>query len=229
MQRSNDQLRSKHRPELQYVRKTDHQRGVTMARLERAQMHWSLFLEQSRLLWKPNLSFSKPRHGYLLRRLLNTKLKMRSWQLHSCQVERLVRAFGVEVLDSVRKLHYRHARKPLLQHGQRLRPQAAFRKKIKMLRLHSYPNQAKTLEMRKIGEPSRSHIGKAWAKASVRPLVPAVAKVAGPCQFGSLPGRSTRDGKTCSRDSAGFLFDLEEKAFDTTPKKRPRAAVSDAQ
>ena len=35
--------------------------------------------------------------------------------------------------------------------------------------------------------------GKAWAKASVRPLVPAVAKVAGPCQFGSLPGRSTRD------------------------------------
>ena len=38
-----------------------------------------------------------------------------------------------------------------------------------------------------------SHIGKAWAKAPVRPHVPAVGKVTGPCQFGSLPGRSTRD------------------------------------
>ena len=38
-----------------------------------------------------------------------------------------------------------------------------------------------------------SHIGKALAKASVRPLVPAVGKVTGPCNFGSLPGRSTGD------------------------------------
>ena len=72
--------------------------------------------------------------------LLNTMLKMRSGQLHSCQMERLVRAFGVEVLpiktsleerlqssgkqwlDSVRRLHYRHVHRPLQQHGQRLRP-----------------------------------------------------------------------------------------------------------
>ena len=80
--------------------------------------------------WKPNLSFPKPRHGYLLRRLLHTKLEMRCGQLHSCQMERLVRAFGAEVLqiktsleerlqssgkrwlDSVRRLHYRHVRRP---------------------------------------------------------------------------------------------------------------------
>ena len=124
-------------------------------------------MEQSRLLWKPNLSFPKPRHGFLRIRLLNTKLKMRSEQLHSCQVGRLVRAFGVtslqerwqssgtQWLDSVRRHHYRHVHRPLLQHGQRLRPQAVFRKKINMLRLHSYPNQANTLVVRKIGEPSR--------------------------------------------------------------------------
>ena len=90
-----------------------------------------------------------------------------------------------------------------------------------------------------------SHIGKAWAIASVRPLVPAVAKVAGPCQFGSLPGRSMRDAAgilenvferftnsnhQASRRScllAGFLFDLE-KAFDTIPRDRLWAAVSEA-
>ena len=39
------------------------------------------------------------RHRYLLRHLLNTKLRMRSGVFRSCQVERLVRAFGVEVLQ----------------------------------------------------------------------------------------------------------------------------------
>ena len=90
-----------------------------------------------------------------------------------------------------------------------------------------------------------SHIGKAWAKASIRPLVSAVAKVAGPCHFGSLPGRSTRDAVAilenvlerftnsnhqASRRScllAGFLFELE-RAFDTIPRDRLWAAVSDA-
>ena len=134
----------------QYARKTDHQRGATMVRLKGAEMQLSPFLEQSRFRWKPNPNFPKPRHGSLLRRLLNTKLKMRSGQLHSCQMERLVRAFGVEVLqikisleerlqssgkqwlDSVRRLHYRHVHRPLLQHGQGLRPQAVFRKKIEI-------------------------------------------------------------------------------------------------
>ena len=92
---------------------------------------------------------------------------------------------------------------------------------------------------------SLSHIGKAWAKTSVRPPVPAVGKVTGPCQFGPLPGRSTRDAVAilqnvlerftnsnhqASRRSsllAGFLFDLE-KAFDTNPRDRLWAAVSDA-
>ena len=72
-----------------------------------------------------------------------------------------------------------------------------------------------------------------------------MAKVAGPCQFGSLPGRSTRDAVAilenvfdrftntnhqASRRScllAGFLFDLE-KAFDVIPRARLWAAVSDA-
>ena len=90
-----------------------------------------------------------------------------------------------------------------------------------------------------------SHIGKAWAKASVRPLVPAVGKVTGPYQFGSLPGRNTRDAiaipenvferftnsnhQACRRSCllAGFLFDLE-KAFDTIPRDRLWAAVPEA-
>ena len=38
----NDQLRSRHRPKSQYARKMDLQRGTTMARLQRAEMHWSL-------------------------------------------------------------------------------------------------------------------------------------------------------------------------------------------
>ena len=87
-----------------------------------------------------------------------------------------------------------------------------------------------------------SHMGKAWSKASVRPLASAVAKVAGPCQLGSLPGRSTRDAvsilenvferftspghQACRRSCllAGFLFDVE--AFDTVPRDRLRAAVA---
>ena len=59
-QRSSDQLHSRHRPKSQYARKMDLQRGATMVRLQRAEMHWSLFLEQSRFRWKPNLSFPKP-------------------------------------------------------------------------------------------------------------------------------------------------------------------------
>ena len=81
--------------------------------------------------------------------------------------------------------------------------------------------------------------------ASVRPLVPAVAKVAGPCQFGSLLGRSTLDavaivenvferfaspGHQASRRSCllvGFWFDLE-KAFDTIPRDRLWSPVASA-
>ena len=75
--------------------------------------------------------------------------------------------------------------------------------------------------------------------------MPAVGKVTGPCRFGSLPGRSTRDAMAipenvferftnsnhqASRRSclhAGFLFDLE-KTFDTIPRDRSWAAVSNA-
>ena len=67
------------------ARKIDLQRGVTKMRLLLSEMHWSQFLVQSRFRWKPNASFPKPRNGYLLRRLLHTKLKMRSGQFHSCQ------------------------------------------------------------------------------------------------------------------------------------------------
>ena len=66
LQWSNDELRSRHRPKSQYARQMDLQRGATMARLQRAEVHWSLFAEQSRFRWKPNLSFSKPRNGYFL-------------------------------------------------------------------------------------------------------------------------------------------------------------------
>ena len=77
--------------------------------------------------------------------------------------------------------------------------------------------------------------GKAWSETYVRPSAPAVAKVAGPCQCGSLPDRSTRDavaifenvferftspGHQVGRRSClacRFLFDLE-KAFDTIPR-----------
>ena len=108
-----------------------------------------------------------------------------------------------------------------------------------MRRLLSYPSQAKTLEMQKIGEPSRCSA----TLASVRPLVPAVTKVLGPCR--SLPGRSARDavailenvferftspGHQTSRRScllAGFLFD-SEKAFDTMPRDRLWSAVASA-
>ena len=55
--------------------------------------------------------------------------------------------------------------------------------------------QAKALEMQKNWRTIAlfSHFGKAWSKAYVRTSVPAVAKVAGPCQCGPLPDRSTRD------------------------------------
>ena len=129
--------------------------------------------------------------------MLHKKLEMRSGQLLGCQMERLVRAFGAEALqtktsleerlqssgrqwlDSVHRLHYRHVRRSLPQHGQRLQPLAVFRRRTKMLRLHSYPNQAKTLGMQKIGELSRCSATVAWAKASERPL-PAVAEVCRP-------------------------------------------------
>ena len=104
----------------------------------------------------------------------------------------------------------------------------------------------KTLDMQTFREPSALlTLARASSKASVRPLVPAVAEVADPCQFGSLPGRSTRDavailenvferftnpGHQASRRSfllAGFLFDLQ-KAFDTIPRDRLWSAVSSA-
>ena len=95
--------------------------------------------------------------------------------------------------------------------------------------------QAKTLEMQKNWRTIAllSHFGKAWSEAYVRTSVPAVAKVAGPCQFGSLPDRSTRDAVAILENvferftrqavavvlPAGFLFDLG-KAFDTIPRDR---------
>ena len=69
---------------------------VTMVRLQLAEMHWC----RGRYRWKPNLSFPKPRNGPSL----NTKLRMRSGQLHNCQMGRLVRAFGVEVLQSKKQV-----------------------------------------------------------------------------------------------------------------------------
>ena len=87
---------------------------------------------------------------------------MRSGQLRSCQIERLVRAFGAEVLqiktsleerlqncgkqwlDSVRGLYYRHVRRSLLQRVRGLRPQAVFRRKRKTRRPPPHPNQEKT-------------------------------------------------------------------------------------
>ena len=152
---------------------------------ERAEMHWSL-AEPLSLETEPQLHQPKT---YLLGRLLNTKLKMRSGQLHSCQVERLVRAFEVEALqmktsleerlqssgkqwlDSLRRLHYRHVRRPSLQPGERLRPQAVFRKKIKMPSLHSHANQAKALEMRKlenhrVAQPHWQGLGKSISSST---------------------------------------------------------------
>ena len=57
------------------------------------------------------------------------------------------------------------------------------------------------------------------AKASVRPLVPAVAKVAGPCQFGSLRERSTRDAKSHSRKRVREIHQLEP------PSKPPQLSL----
>ena len=56
-------------------------------------------------------------------------------------------------------------------------------------------SQAKALEMQKNWRTIAlfSHFGKAWSEAYVRTSVPAVAKVAGPCQCGPLPDRSMRD------------------------------------
>ena len=130
-------------------------------------------LESRALLFVPRRAhFPKLNHGFLLRHILNTMLKMCSVQLHSCHVEKLVRAFGAKVLqimaaslgrgrrgkrgggrlessgkqwlDSVRRLHYRHVHRPLQQHGQRPRPQAA--------------NQEKILRMRKIRGPLRCSV-----------------------------------------------------------------------
>ena len=66
-----------------------------------------------------------------------------------------------------------------------------------------------------------SHIGKAWAKASVHPLV---AEVAGPCQFGSLPRRSTRDAVAILEN----VFERFTNSNHTIPRNRLLAAVSDA-
>ena len=219
-------------------------------------------LVQSRFDWKPNLSFPKSKNGYLLRRLLHTKLEMRSGQLHSCQMERLVRAPGAEVLQIKTGVEER-----LQSSGKRWLDSAAPLSACAQAIAAAWTETATTgcsargqrrrdcflTQTRKnIGDARNwrtiallSHRGQAWAKASVRSLVPAVATVGGPCQFGSLPGRSTRDAVAilenvferftnsnhqASRRScllAGFLFDLEE-AFDTTPRDRLWAAVSDA-
>ena len=224
-------------------------------------------LEQSRFRRKPNLSFPKPRNGYLLKRLLHTKLAMCSGQQRSCQMEKLVRALEAEALqvktsleeclqsnekqwlDSVSRLHYRRVRKSLLQHGQRPAATGLVPQEDKDAEIaSSCPNQEKDIGDAKNWRTIAllSHIGKAWAKASVRTLVPAVGKATGPCKFGSLPGRSTRDATAILRKrvreihqiepprkppqlspSHRFLFDLE-KAFDTIPRGRLWAAVSDA-
>ena len=94
MQWSNDKLQSKHRPELQCDRRMDHQRGAMMVSSERAEMHLVLFLEQCH--------FPTPRRGHRLTHLLNTKPKMHSGQSRSCQMEKLVCAFGVEARSGCR-------------------------------------------------------------------------------------------------------------------------------
>ena len=171
---------------------------------------------------------------------------MRSGQLHSCHMERLVCAFGAEVLQikisseerlqssgnrwlgSVRRLHYRHVHRPLLQHGQRLRPQAVFRKKIIMLRLHFLPKPGKDIGDAKNWRTIAllSHICKGLGKNLSSSTCASSCKG---CK--SMPSWSTRDAMVIlenvftnsnhqpSRLScllASFLFDLE-KAFDTLP------------
>ena len=49
--------------------------------------------------------------------------------------------------------------RPLLQHGQRPQPQAVFRRKTKTRRSLSYPNQDKTLGIRRTGQPLQARLG----------------------------------------------------------------------
>ena len=128
--------------------------------------------------------------------------------------------------------HYRHVRRSLLQRGQTPQPQAVFRRRRKTRRPLSHPNQEKTSGMRRIGEPSRcsATLARLGQKISLSTCGSSWKGYTSPCQFGSLPGRSTRDAiaipenvferltnsnHQASRRScllAGFLFDLE-KAF----------------
>ena len=227
----------------------DLQRGVTMVRLQLAEMHWSLFLVQSRFRWKPNLSFPKPRNGYLLRRLFHTKLEMRSGQLHSCHMERLVRAFKAEGPADQNKFGGAVAEQWKAVVGQRAQaPLSACAQAIAAAWTNTattgrVPQDDKDAEIAFLPKPGKDigdaknwrtiallrHIGKAWAKASVRPLVPAVAKVA-VAILENVFERFTNSKHQASRRSClleGFLFDLET-VFDTIPRNRLWAGVSDA-
>ena len=88
----------------------------------------------------------------------------------------------------------------------------------------------------------RSLIDKAWAKTLVRPLVPAVFKGCRPMPIWLAPWkkharciailenvfqRFSNPNHQASRRCAGFFFNLEQ-AFDTIPRDRLWAAVSDA-
>ena len=132
--------------------------------------------------------------------LLHAKLEMRCGQLHSCQMERLVRAFGAEVLQNKSSLEERLQSSGKVVVGQRAQAllsacaqaiAAAWTKTAATGRVPQEDKDAKVAFLPKpgkdIGDAKNwrtiallSHIGNAWAKASVRPLVPAVAKVAGP-------------------------------------------------
>ena len=147
-----------HRPKSQYARKMDLQRGARMARLQRAEMHWSFFLEQSRFRWKPNLSFSET--------LVTYKAGDVQWAIAQLSMKKLVRALGVDALQIKTSSEER-----LQSSAQRAQaPQSAcaqviaaawletaatgrVRRRTKTERSLSYPNQETTLGMRRVGEP----------------------------------------------------------------------------
>ena len=90
----------------------------------------------------------------------------------------------------------KNVHRPLLQHGQGLRPQVVFRKKIKILRLQSYPNQARTLGMRKFGEPSRCSATSArlWQKHQFVHLCQQLQRLQAPMPIWLAPlEEATRD------------------------------------
>ena len=117
-----------------------------------------------------------------------------------------------------------------------------------MLRLHSQPKPSKDVGDAKSWRTSAllSHIGKALAKASVRPLGASSCKGCRPKPILLAPWKmharcNSHPAKTCSRDSptrttkqvaAAVSSQVScsdwEKAFDTIPRDRLWAAVSDA-